>query len=1046
MTNRISAGILWATLALFIAGPLTGYTLSPTVFRERIARDLQRPDWESDAIAGRVIVHFRAGAEAPEQSRALAAAGPKTSVLDVNPLTDSRFVAVDPALPLGDAIQAIQNDPAVEWVQPVWKKKLAVVPNDSRFGEQWAFRNTGQTSYGYPIELSTSPGTSGSDAEAVTAWDRINNADPVIIAVIDTGADMTHPDLAANLWTNPGETPGDGFDNDGNGYKDDIHGFDFAAGRSGSTLLTDNDPSDANGHGTAVAGCALAVGNNGSGVTGAAWRGNLMVLKVMTPDGGIGDDSLVLAYAYAAANGAKIVNASYEGPYFSAEEFASIQALSVKGILLVAAAGNGDIDLNRIDNQSNPACYELPNILSVGATQRNDLLAWFSNYGGAKVDIVAPGEGILTTRPNYSLAAVTQTGVSTAAVYQYDDDDNGFYEYAASSGTSFSAPIVSGAAALLMALHPEFTLAQVRSRLVTSADSLPSLSPAAALGGGRLNLWNLLDFNHPHIAFASPAILIPGETTRVTLSGVNLAPNATVQFSGAGIASTVQYGLSSDTVLTVDVVVDPLVNQTARDVDITVSNPGGGSTTLPDGVRVEGYGSVYSEAVTAAIPDGNGQSLTRTLYVPASGTVADIDLHLNILHPRIGELKVVLKGPDGTQWTVVNRPGLYGSFGPDMTANLNTWFPSQSFPEDPLHPFTGKPMQGTWTLTVQDLSNGNQGSLSGWELRIAAAAAWTFDSSSQNYVAPTPSQASGSLSLRSASATNCFGYWHSEPNLTIPTNSLLRVGFTVATDVADPAKVPLYRLRLNSNDAQLALLHIMQRNGTGPQTPTPAGTPAEWFVAPPVPTAGLQTATPRYELGFDLLSFDPRMAADGQLTLRALTIERIALTSLGAATAEKTYTFTSGAEGWFQGFSTQFTAPTFTSTGGKLAMKASNSSSTYGIWTSPGDVALDPARLYRLRFNVASSSSLATVPTVRLRAGDSDQRQAVALVVNSKGDGAYVAGSGGKAYDVYYAPPEGLAAGPTLEAAFDMMNFEPSDNPKGDLSLLSLTVDSFPRP
>jgi subtilisin family serine protease len=257
-------------------------------------------------------------------------------------------------------------------------------PNDPYFdGYQWSLCNYGQTG-----------GVGDADIDATEAWVHHTGSSGVVMAVLDTGVDYTHPDLQANMWVNPGEIPGNGIDDDGNGYVDDIHGIDTGMG--------DSDPYPVgHGHGTHVAGIMAAAGNNGQGVAGVNWTGQIMALQGFSPDGYLYDAAELEALQYILMmkqRGVNVVavNASYGcwGCYNEVEKTA-IGALSDAGIIFVAAAGNDAVNSD-IDPHY-PSSHDLPNIISVAATDHNDALAGFSNYGRNSVDLGAPGDSILNT-------------------------------------------------------------------------------------------------------------------------------------------------------------------------------------------------------------------------------------------------------------------------------------------------------------------------------------------------------------------------------------------------------------------------------------------------------------------------------------------------------------------------------------------------------------------------------------------------------------------------------------------------------------------------
>jgi hypothetical protein len=317
------------------------------------------------------------------------------------------------------------------------------LPNDPSFGLEWNLQNTGQ-----------SGGTPGIDIGAPQAWDICTGSRNVVVAIIDSGIDLMHPDLAANVWTNPGEVASNGIDDDRNGFVDDIHGWNFV----------DNNANvqDGYGHGTHVAGIIGAVGNDGVGVTGVDWRVSLMVLRVQN-DSGAGTTSAVIgALRYATTMrrdfGINVVvtNNSWEAAagYSSVIE-GLIREQGEAGITFVAAAGNHGTD-NDVTPRY-PSNYDLPNVIAVASLASAGVLAGSSDYGATTVDLAAPGTFILSTWKGGG--------------------------YAALSGTSMAAPHVSGTVALLAAAKPGITVAQVRAAILGTTAPLASLAGKTATGG-----------------------------------------------------------------------------------------------------------------------------------------------------------------------------------------------------------------------------------------------------------------------------------------------------------------------------------------------------------------------------------------------------------------------------------------------------------------------------------------------------------------------------------------------------------------------------------
>jgi subtilisin family serine protease len=321
------------------------------------------------------------------------------------------------------------------------------IPNDPSYTSQWGLNQANNV-----------------DINAPEAWTLSTGSRQVVTAVIDTGVDYNNPDLAANMWTNPGEVAGNGVDDDGNGYVDDIHGYDFAN--------NDGDPMDDNGHGTLNAGIIGAVGNNGVGTVGVNWQTSIMALKFIGANG-IGYTSNAVAclnyidMMFHRGVNVRVANNSWIGSYSAALQLA-IDQLNNDGILFVAAAGNGGTDYVGDNNDQLPtwpASMPEDNVISVAATDQNDQLASFSNYGATSVDLAAPGVSILST--------------SLGNTYGYG------------TGTSHSTPFVAGVAALAFAYAPNATAAQVKAAILNGVDQIPSMA-GKCVSGGRLDAYNTL--------------------------------------------------------------------------------------------------------------------------------------------------------------------------------------------------------------------------------------------------------------------------------------------------------------------------------------------------------------------------------------------------------------------------------------------------------------------------------------------------------------------------------------------------------------------------
>lgn len=288
-------------------------------------------------------------------------------------------------MPVEKAIERLKTNPNVEFAEPNYIYSINLTPNDPFFGQLWGLNNIGQTG-----------GTPDADIDAPEAWDIQTGKGSVVVGVIDTGVDYTHEDLSANMWINPLEVS-DGIDNDGNGYIDDIYGINAITGTG--------NPMDDNGHGTHVSGTIGAVGNNGKGIVGVNHQVKIMALKFLSSSGsGTTADAIeCIQYVVNMKNrGINIrgTNNSWGGGGSSQSLYDAIKALRDKDILFSAAAGNSPSD-----NDSKPfypASYDLENIISVAATDHNDNLASFSNYGATSVDVAAPGVNIFSTLPGGS--------------------------------------------------------------------------------------------------------------------------------------------------------------------------------------------------------------------------------------------------------------------------------------------------------------------------------------------------------------------------------------------------------------------------------------------------------------------------------------------------------------------------------------------------------------------------------------------------------------------------------------------------------------------
>src|SRR3954447_6375114 len=455
------------------------------------------------ADEGQIIVKYNAGADA--HKRADARADADVVAREALPLPRTEVVAPKAGTTVSDAAADLEASPDVAYAEPNVPRRAfdatdpgATTPDapgttdpgttptapattdpgttdpgttpeptpttadDLYLKYQWALKNTGQKIFWGSGPRDWYWGTTGDDINVEAAWQLRTEAVPTV-AVVDSGVDLEHPDLKANLLSG---------------------GKDFVDG--------DTVPQDENGHGTHVAGTIGAIGDNGTGVTGVAWKAHMLPVRVLDKDGSADVSTVIAGEKYAADHDAKIVNLSLGGAWPSQAEYDTLR--NATHTLFVVAAGNDGADVDHSD--SYPCAYDLPNVVCVAATGGHDELASFSNYGASTVDLAAPGVDILSTYPR-------GTG------------DQGLADYEWLSGTSMATPEVAGAAALVLSADSTLTPWQVRGKLLAGADPVASLANKVA-SGGRLDVLGAINAVAPSKDAEPRAAALAPNPRRVT--------------------------------------------------------------------------------------------------------------------------------------------------------------------------------------------------------------------------------------------------------------------------------------------------------------------------------------------------------------------------------------------------------------------------------------------------------------------------------------------------------------------------------------------------
>ena len=432
---------------------------------------------DASHVPGEIIVKFKAGREKNfVKSKLFSSLGIKEQ-REINLSYDTlSVVKVSDEKSVLSTLSSLKNNPDIEFAEPNFIYKVNPIkqnnslikslqksssshfeintPDDPDFKKLWGLKNTGAN------EPKGKAGIEGVDINALKAWDITKGSRAIKIAVIDTGVDYNHPDLKANMWVNSKEIPDNGIDDDGNGYIDDVYGYDFAN--------SDSDPMDGNGHGTHCSGTIGAIHNNQTGISGVMADVSIMAIKFLSDDGSGSLEAALKAIDYATIMDVDIMSNSWGGGARSEALLEAIKRASDKGIIFTAAAGNSST--NNDAKPSYPASYELPNIVTVAALTAQNGLASFSSYGNTSVHIAAPGQNILSTV----------------------NDGN----YDVYSGTSMATPHVSGVLGLLLAKEGRMSHEALRERITMTGVPVVGLK-GKTLTASRIDAYNLLTNTRP---------------------------------------------------------------------------------------------------------------------------------------------------------------------------------------------------------------------------------------------------------------------------------------------------------------------------------------------------------------------------------------------------------------------------------------------------------------------------------------------------------------------------------------------------------------------
>ena len=508
------------------------------------------------------------------------------------------------------AIKKYSNRSDVEFAEPNYILESQIIPaEDPYFSKQW-----------YVDKVNVKGG-----------WERSSGSKEVVIAVLDTGVDVDHPDLADNIWVNMGEIPDDGIDNDRNIYVDDINGWDFVAG--------DNNPrpdfkewyftKEGIDHGTIIAGVISAVGNNARGIVGVAFESKIMPVRVLDSAGSGDVLTVIEGIDYAVEKGADVINLSFIGSGFSKSLFLSLERAYKAGVVVVAAIGNMGISGKNLDEEPlYPVCYYGAAgeniVMGVAAVDKNDQKASFSNYGTKCVDVSAPGTDFWST-------------------VAYNPGEVGFEEYYSGgwSGSSVAAPLVAGTAALIKAINPSLGVQEIRNLIAVNSDNIDNLNSEyrGKLGKGRLNIGRTMEAayltveNSPFPLQKGNILVSPMSSFKPEIKTFKEDSNFVKSFfaynekflGGVSIASADTNGNGDGEI-------------------ITGAGPGGGPHVRvfrQDGTPIGGfmaYPTTFKGGVNVAAGDVDGDGKSEIIVVPMSANSSDKESIAKIFDQK-GNLK-----------------------------------------------------------------------------------------------------------------------------------------------------------------------------------------------------------------------------------------------------------------------------------------------------------------------------------------------------------------------------------------------------------------------